>query len=97
MDSDIFYLGKFIIVPVEVDFSSILDPDDDRGQLRSVGPLANPAIWLHRMNPQSVKLPLELGLGSRLFWSARPTTTPPGVGSLACITTDAAGLLERKG
>ena len=38
--------------------------------------------------------PLELGLGSKLFWTAGPDT-PPGVGSLAMMREDAQGLLER--
>lgn len=62
--------------------------------MRPIGPLANPAVFLHRLDPSIVKLPLHLGFGCKLFWTAGPNT-PPGMGALSTFDTDAQALLDR--
>ena len=87
----LFDLHKLILVPVVADVQSILAPTTSK-LVTSIGPVTNPAPWLDCLNPSWRRLPLELGYGSKLAWTAGPNT-PPGLGSLAMAPEDAQALL----
>lgn len=87
----LFDLHKIILVPVVADVESILAPTSSK-LVTSIGPVTNPAPWLDCVYPRWREIPLELGYGSKLAWTAGPNT-PAGPGALATPAEDAQALL----
>lgn len=89
----LFGLYKLIIVPQPISVSSILDERVFRPFSPFTGPFCSPVVWLHCANRKIVQIPLELGLSSKLLWTAGPMS-PPRVGVPAVPHLDAQALLN---